>query len=121
MLSDGGQRIIEAHLHTLQALITAIPADQPALGLGQRNGPGGAHRCTLAAGDTLDVTHHQLGRGGLGFRVGTPGAFQGAAFHKHGCPDPRPIMDTEALDVENNAPVVLGISHMIKNAAGFWQ
>ena len=113
MLPNGRQSIIQTHLHTFQALITASPVDLPANGLAQCNGPGGADLCTMAAGNALDVAHHQLGQGDLGFRIRTPGTFQWTALHEHGGPDSRPVMNAETLDVENNTRVVSTILHFI--------
>ena len=58
---------------------------------------------TAAAPGTFVRQIHELGRGGLGLRVGAPDAAQGAALDEHVGADARPVVDTEVLGVENGA------------------
>ena len=57
----------------------------------------------LAAAGTLVRKVHELGRPGLGLRVGAPQAPQGAALDKHVGPDAGPVVDAVVLDVEHGA------------------
>lgn len=62
-----------------------------------------ANILTAAATDTPLRTKHKLRSAGLRFRIGAPSATKGAPFQKYGGPNPRSIVNAEALYVENQA------------------
>jgi hypothetical protein len=55
------------------------------------------------ASDALGFIPENLYLHPLRFGIGTPEAGEGASFQEHGGSDPRPVMDTVFLYVENNA------------------
>jgi hypothetical protein len=62
-----------------------------------------AGRYARAAADAAVFPQHQLGRHDLALGVVTPPAAQRTSLEENGGPNPRPIVDGELFDVEDDA------------------
>jgi len=93
--------MIQTSLSAQQTLVALIAIYLPSGFLGDGDGPLGTGLYTRAAPFTLNISDHEAGEKILRFGIGTPKATQGTSFHKNSGSDPRPVVDTESLDIEN--------------------
>jgi hypothetical protein len=93
--------MIQTSLSAQQTLVALAAIYLPPGFLGDGDGPLGTGLDTRAAPSTLNIPDHEALGKILRFGIGTPKATQGTSFHKNSGSDPRPVVDTESLDIEN--------------------
>jgi len=93
--------MIQTSLSAQQTLVALAAIYLPPDFLGDGDGLLGTDLGTRAAPSTLNIPDHQAWGKILRFRIGTPKATQRTPFHKNSGSDPRPVVDTESLDIEN--------------------
>ena len=93
--------MIQTSLSAQQTLVALIAIYLPSAFLGNGDGLFGTCLDTCAAPSTQNIPDHEAWGKILRFGVGTPKAMQGTSFHKNSGSDPRTVVDTESLDIEN--------------------
>jgi hypothetical protein len=101
------QGLINAGTDTQQALVAEGPVNFSPFRKCHRDSPLGADFDTGAAPLAVDIPYYEIGEKILGFGIGTPDTTQGTTLHENSCPDARPIVDAETLDVENEALLLI--------------
>ena len=99
-------------IHAHEARIALLPVDDPTGSFRQADRPLGAGRDTGPAGAAVDIPRHQLRRKALRFGIGAPGAGKRTAFEKYSGSDARPVMHAEFLNIKDDAPIVVGQTHL---------